>query len=442
MDLLATAQNRAAALAVSELEAAWAKTGSVNDPAALRDLLVEMMPSITRRYGGIAATAAAQWYDAVRATEVQADGFKAQADTQDDAADAAAGSARWAATPLFDGVDGAARAAAVDRAGEAVDRLVRESGRMTLESNARRDPAAKRWMIVPQGVTCAWCAMLASRGAAYLSEKTAAKSVHAHCDCQVVPDFGKGVQGFSAKPYMDLYDRARAEVGGDASAGEVLAVMRRLPGVGLSDGVGGRKPPRSGGGSGSGSSGGGNPPGGGNGHGSGSAGDGWRVPHSPNEERILSLRGCGDVTDEEWRRRQEAVGVPGSVEALYPQEIVFLEKFENLGNHVEWIPRDTERWKSTNDFRWIEQGEEFELKSMTGDKYKHIAGRISSAVRSAHENHGVIKDCFVVDIGGVEAKQKLIHQLERYNVNNAANGTAVRRLFLMDSTGLREIHLE
>lgn len=270
MDLLATAQNRAAALAVSELEAAWAKTGSVNDPAALRDLLVEMMPSITRRYGGIAATAAAQWYDAVRATEVQADGFKAQADTQDDAADAAAGSARWAATPLFDGVDGAARAAAVDRAGEAVDRLVRESGRMTLESNARRDPAAKRWMIVPQGVTCAWCAMLASRGAAYLSEKTAAKSVHAHCDCQVVPDFGKGVQGFSAKPYSDLYDRARAEAGGDASAGEVLAVMRRLPGAGLSDGVGGGKPPRSGGGSGSGSSGGGNPPGGG----SGSAG-GW-----------------------------------------------------------------------------------------------------------------------------------------------------------------------
>lgn len=442
MDLLATAQNRAAALAVSELEAAWAKTGSVNDPAALRDLLVEMMPSITRRYGGIAATAAAQWYDAVRATEVQEDGFKAQADTQDDAADAAAGSARWAATPLFDGVDGAARAAAVDRAGEAVDRLVRESGRMTLESNARRDPAAKRWMIVPQGVTCAWCAMLASRGAAYLSEGSAARSVHAHCDCQVVPDFGNGVQGYSAKPYRDLYDRARAVVGVDASAGEVLAVMRRLPGAGLSDGVGGGKPPRSGGGSGSGSSGGGNPPGSGNGHGSGSAGDCWRVPHSPNEERILSLRGCGDVTDEEWRRRQEAVGVPGSVEALYPQEIVFLERFENLGNHVEWIPRDTERWKSTNDFRWIEQGEEFELKSMTGDKYKHIAGRISSAVRSAHENHGVIKDCFVVDIGGVEAKQKLIHQLERYNVNNAANGTAVRRLFLMDSTGLREIHLE
>ncbi|MDD6461766.1 MAG: hypothetical protein PUF51_04810 [Bifidobacteriaceae bacterium] len=70
--------------------------------------------------------------------------------------------------------------------------------------------------------------------------------------------------------------------------------------------------------------------------------DHWKVPHDPRESRILSLRGESGVPDEQWRRRQIAVGVPGSVEALYPQEIVFLERFEALGNHVRWIPRDTQ----------------------------------------------------------------------------------------------------
>ena len=31
-----------------------------------------------------------------------------------------------------------------------------------------------------------------------------------------------------------------------------------------------------------------------------------------------------------------------------------LERFQNLGNHVEWIPRDIEKRTATNDFRWIE----------------------------------------------------------------------------------------
>lgn len=441
-------------LSLKAIDALWAKAGRVTDPVALRRLLDDAVPALVRRYGGMAGTVAAEWYQAVRSLDGGAgDGFEAlPSDVSGEALDRAAESARWAAQPLFDAKSADPRGEALSRVHEVVERHVRQAGQDTLARNAERDPRAARYAIVPTGArTCAWCVMLASRGGVYKSKASARGSVHAHCDCQALPDFGHGIKGYDPGRYYDLYEKAVADAGGyGASEEDVLAALRRNGGVSDSPqppkaeagSGGGGKPPRSGGGSGSGSSGGGNPPGSGNGHGSDSAGGGWRVPHSPNENRILSLRGCGDVTDEEWRRRQEAVGVPGSVEALYPQEIVFLEKFENLGNHVEWIPRDTERWKSTNDFRWIEQGEEFELKSMTGDKYKHIAGRISSAVRSAHENHGVIKDCFVVDIGGVEAKQKLIHQLERYNVNNAANGTAVRRLFLMDSTGLREIHLE
>lgn len=36
--------------------------------------------------------------------------------------------------------------------------------------------------------------------------------------------------------------------------------------------------------------------------------DHWKVPHDPRESRILSLRGESGVPDEQWRRRQIAVG--------------------------------------------------------------------------------------------------------------------------------------
>ena len=48
-----------------------------------------------------------------------------------------------------------------------------------------------------------------------------------------------------------------------------------------------------------------------------------------------------------------------------------------------------------------------------------IADRITKAVRIAKENHDVVKDCFVIDLGQAKRKDKLVHQ---WRNTTTANG--------------------
>ena len=49
-----------------------------------------------------------------------------------------------------------------------------------------------------------------------------------------------------------------------------------------------------------------------------------------------------------------------------------------------------------------------------------------------------VKDCFVIDLGQSKRKDKLIHQLERYNDRE----WKIRRLFILDGEGFLEIKLK
>ena len=63
----------------------------------------------------------------------------------------------------------------------------------TIIANVERDKdKGARFARVPTGLeTCAFCLMLASRGAVYHTRKTASEWRHFHrgCDCKVVPSF-------------------------------------------------------------------------------------------------------------------------------------------------------------------------------------------------------------------------------------------------------------
>lgn len=139
--------------------------------------------------------------------------------------------------------------------------------------------------------------------------------------------------------------------------------------------------------------------------------------------------------------RQKALGVPVDADVLEMHEIVFLEHFKSLGQHYEWIPRDTLGHKSTNDLKWIEQDLECEVKSSRQKRpdYGSISKNISKAVSKA-EQHGVVKDAFIVDLTGYSAPEKLVTQLSRYNALHKKN--KIRRLFLLDNNGMREIELQ
>lgn len=67
---------------------------------------------------------------------------------------------------------------------------IRETGDANLWRDYRRGTKGGRWARVPVGETCAWCLILASNGAYYVSEETALGSTpdhyHKNCNCIAV----------------------------------------------------------------------------------------------------------------------------------------------------------------------------------------------------------------------------------------------------------------
>ena len=78
----------------------------------------------------------------------------------------------------------------------AAERLVAEGGRKAITESAKSDSEAVGWFRLPGPSPCWWCAMLASRGAAYGSRESASTtedgdSYHDHCACEPWPVFSR-----------------------------------------------------------------------------------------------------------------------------------------------------------------------------------------------------------------------------------------------------------
>ncbi|AYG02375.1 hypothetical protein [Gryllotalpicola protaetiae] len=112
-------------------------------------------------------------------------------------------------------------------------RAVANASRRTIARNVDRDYHQRRVSIgyarMPFGGACAFCVMLASRGAVYHSARTAggatrnrpAEQFHDHCRCSIVP-----VKRGEELPFdVDYYARLYQESAG-GSTREVLARMR------------------------------------------------------------------------------------------------------------------------------------------------------------------------------------------------------------------------
>lgn len=79
----------------------------------------------------------------------------------------------------------------------AASRVVLNGGRDTVTQTVEADRQAIGYMRRTHGKTCAFCAMLASRGPVYKSRKTAgdprggAARFHDHCDCTIEPIYSR-----------------------------------------------------------------------------------------------------------------------------------------------------------------------------------------------------------------------------------------------------------
>lgn len=103
---------------------------------------------------------------------------------------------------------------------------IRTTGSANLWRDYERGIAGGRWCRVPVGDTCAWCMMLASQGAWYLSEESAlgASPDHYHegCDCKAVYHAdAESIQGYSdLAKYKKMYYNADNDRRANASGRE------------------------------------------------------------------------------------------------------------------------------------------------------------------------------------------------------------------------------
>jgi len=128
----------------------------------------------------------------------------------------------------------AKRNAGVHLAG-ASTRLAQQAGRETVRSSAQGDRYAIGWMRVTDADPCAWCAMLASRGAVYKSRASAGgrggrfagvnpDAWHNHCGCVATPVFSDKDPRLDAAD--ELYDRWLDVTGGDFGKDKLRAWRR------------------------------------------------------------------------------------------------------------------------------------------------------------------------------------------------------------------------
>lgn len=237
VDALKAATQQVVKLAQKDLTTLFARFEGVA-PELVRDALLEAMPALVERYGASAASVAADWYERVRAEQVVG---RYAAALGDGAAEAAVtGSVRSAARHLFDGVP----EQTLKVLSLALQRHVMHSARSTVAKNVATDPANPRYARVPTGATtCAFCIFMASRGFVYQSEKSAGATggaYHDGCDCQLVPEWNKGVKssisGYDPDRYKALYEEA-ADEAGRGGARAITYHMRRLHPELYADGV-------------------------------------------------------------------------------------------------------------------------------------------------------------------------------------------------------------
>lgn len=180
----------------------------LSKPEAVRDALLEFVPALVAEYGQVAAALAMEWYEHLRFESGAAGTYVSAAVSAPSVTPARVeAEVRFAAGHLFEKVDEvededgnvtvvrtpASPAKALAVLTGATDKYVKQFGRETVAWNAEREGV--RYARVPTGATtCAFCLVLASRDAVYLSEKSAgskkfgsANEFHGHCDCEIVP---------------------------------------------------------------------------------------------------------------------------------------------------------------------------------------------------------------------------------------------------------------
>jgi hypothetical protein len=200
-------------------------------------LLVDALTPLVERQHGVSAALAASYFDAFRAAEGAAGTARALTPGPPDPQRVAGTLYLLGRTMTRDAVaagqspDAALRSAFVRTSGT-VGTLVLEGGRATLLRSVAGDPDALGYARVASASCCAFCAMLASRGAAY-GDESAGFQAHDHCACTAEPAYDGAALPPNSEAFRRLWDLHAKPAGAHA-----LQAFRRALAEGHAEAVG------------------------------------------------------------------------------------------------------------------------------------------------------------------------------------------------------------
>lgn len=210
-------------------------------PALARDALIAFAKGLVARYGPVAESMAVQWYDEQRLAAGARGTFRATSAPLSIPADAVEAKVRYLAGHLWTPTPENMLAPL----SSSVDKYVKQPGRDAIQWNARRERV--RWARVPTGQkTCAFCLVMASRDAVYLSERSAGSKkfgpeneFHGECDCEVVRIAGDEDYpvGYIPHDLYDIYDIGADKAGTRSDIKAIVYDLRRRFPDRFTDGV-------------------------------------------------------------------------------------------------------------------------------------------------------------------------------------------------------------
>lgn len=210
------------------------------NPIVFRDALLEAYPELMAPFLATAGEVAAEWYTDLRGKV----GLKAPFTPKPAPAPPTAeldADVRYSLKPLFAPAGEFIGSEILSLLAGFTQKLIAGQGRQTIESSAFADPARVGWARIPQPGCCAFCALLASRGAVYSSAETAGlgNAYHKFCRCVPVPVFPGGDNALALRTeehFGDLYAdlesaTGQRPVGAAVNVTEVLADWRHTHGT-------------------------------------------------------------------------------------------------------------------------------------------------------------------------------------------------------------------
>lgn len=186
---LASIANEAAA----ELDPVWKLPAKRIIPA-----LFEVIPPLVDKWGLASSSAAADWYDELRAHSNVRGRFSAIVEKHNLGGVSLAG---WAAQPLKAAPQTGVAPSEMpiqhlDPVQEAqyrveggIQKRIVNAANHTITNSAKQDPQARGWMRLTRPEACRFCRMVASRGGVF-TQATATFACHEKCYCSAVPVWG------------------------------------------------------------------------------------------------------------------------------------------------------------------------------------------------------------------------------------------------------------